>query len=98
MFDYAYAWMRTFNDNNDVAYFMLDDDSMMYVVSIIMYEAYLNLDGHIFPCFHVMSYKSSEPLCTRVNTTLVMLTSGKILFSKFIRKKGSSFWGLERNS
>ena len=80
MFDYAYAWMKSFKDNNDVAYLMLDGDSLIYVISIMMYEAYLYFDGHILPCIHVMLYESYELLCTRVDTALVILSSGKTLF------------------
>ena len=40
MFDYAYTWKKSFNDHNDVSYLMLDDDSLMYVVSIMTYKDY----------------------------------------------------------
>ena len=72
MFDYAYAWKKSFNDHNDVSYLMFDDDSLMYIVSIMTYGAYLHLDGHILSYNH-------ELLCTRVDTALV-ITSGKTLF------------------
>ena len=61
MFDYAYAWKKSFNDHNDVSYLMLDNDSLMYIVSVMFYEDYLHLDVHILPYNH-------ELLCTRVDT------------------------------
>ena len=59
MFDYAYTWKKSSNDHN----LILDDDSLMYIVSIMTYEDYLHLDVHILPYIH-------ELLCTRVDTAL----------------------------